>query len=414
MFSFNGGPGSSSVWLHLGALGPKRVKMLDDGALPPPPYQLVENEHTWLEFTDLVFIDPVGTGFSRPRNRQLGQRFWSLPGDIESVGEFIRMYLTRHQRWTSPLFLVGESYGTTRAAGLAGHLVDRGIAFNGVLLISAVLNFQGLQWTKGNDLPAIVYLPTYTAAAWYHKKLPPDLQKSLKGALAEAEEYAVHGYAQALAKGDTLSAAERQAVIAKLARLTGLDRRFIDQNDLRIENNRFCKELLRDEKRTIGRLDGRFKGWDAPGAGERPEFDPSMAAIRPPYTATFADYVRRELGYKTDATYHILGGGIGQWDFGAGGRQGFADTSEALRSALAKNPYMKVFLGEGYYDFATPYFGARYTVQHMGLDPAVRGNITSAQYEAGHMMYIDLASLAKLKKDVAAFVAAAVSPARRP
>jgi carboxypeptidase C (cathepsin A) len=408
MFSFNGGPGSSSVWLHLGALGPKRVKMRTDGAMPSPPYRLVDNEHTWLDETDLVFIDPVGTGYSRPAKPELGKKFWGVQGDIESVGEFIRLYLTRHERWGSPLFLVGESYGTTRAAGLAGHLVERGIAFNGILLVSSILNFQTARFTRGNDLPYPLFLPTYAATAWYHKKLPADLQaKPVAEFLREVEAFAGGEYPGALQKGDRMSSAERQAVVKRLARYTGLAETYLDEADLRVEIQRFCKELLRHERRTVGRLDSRFQGTDATGVTERPEFDPSMAAIRPPYTATFNDYVRRSLGYKSDTVYHILGGGIASpWDFGS--QNGFADTSEALRSAFAKNPDMRVFVANGYYDLATPYFATEYTLSHMGLDAAQRARISTAYYEAGHMMYIHEGELAQLKQDVANFIASAL------
>ena len=408
MFSFNGGPGSSSVWLHLGALGPKRVKMRTDGAMPSPPYRLVDNEHTWLDDTDLVFIDPVGTGYSRPAKPELGKKFWSVQGDIESVGEFIRLYLTRHERWSSPLFLVGESYGTTRAAGLAGHLVDRGIAFNGILLVSSILNFQTARFTRGNDLPYPLFLPTYAATAWYHKKLPADLQaKPVAEFLREVEAFAGGEYPAALQKGDRMSAAERQALVKQLARYTGLSETYLDEADLRIEIQRFCKELMRREGRTVGRLDSRFQGIDASGVAERPEFDPSMAAIRPPYTATFNDYVRRSLGYKSDTVYHILGGGIGTpWDFGS--PNGFADTAEALRSAFSKNPDMRVFVASGYYDLATPYYATSYTLSHMGLDKEQRARVTSTYYEAGHMMYIHEGELAQLKQDVAKFLASAL------
>ncbi len=403
MFSFNGGPGSSSVWLHLGAIGPKRVRMQPEGEMPAPPFQLIDNDATWLDQTDLVFIDPVGTGYSRASKPDLGKKFWSVNGDIESVGEFIRLYLSRYERWSSPLFLVGESYGTTRAAGLAGYLVDRGVAFNGVLLLSSVLNFQTLRFTPGNDLPYVLYLPTYTATAWFHKKLPVDLQRQgLQAAIKEARTYAAAGYPEALAKGDRLTPAERQTAIDKLARLTGLEKRYIDQYNLRIEIMRFDKELLRDQRRTVGRLDSRFKGLDAVAGAERPDFDPAMAAIRPPYTAAFNDYVRRELGYKSDVEYYILGGGFPRWEWGEG--NGFADTSEALRSAFAKNPYMKLFVASGYYDLATPFYATEYTLSHMGIDPSLRANVTTAEYEGGHMMYIQERSLAKLRKDVAAFV----------
>ncbi|MBS1812695.1 MAG: peptidase S10 [Acidobacteria bacterium] len=407
MFSFNGGPGSASVWLHLGALGPKRVKMQDEGWLPPPPYQLVNNEQTWLDQTDLVFIDPVGTGYSRAATPQLAQKFFGLQGDLDSVGEFIRMYLTRNERWASPLFLVGESYGTTRASGLSGLLVDKGIAFNGVLLISTVMNFQTLLFAPGNDLPYQLMLPSYTATAWYHKKLSPDLQnKPLRQVLDESEKWATNEYALALLKGDRMTAQERQKAIDQMARYTGLSKEFIDNCNLRVELGRFNKELLRDQKTTTGRLDSRFKGTDSNNAGEGPGFDPSMTAIRPPYTAAFYDYVRRELGFKSDLEYYILGGGVGRWDWGVS--NGYADTSVALRNAFNKNPFMKVFVAYGYYDMATPYFAAEYSIDHLNLSPTLRRNFTTAYYEAGHMMYIDTKSLAKLKNDVTAFLQSAV------
>lgn len=408
MFSFNGGPGSSSVWLHLGALGPKRVKMQDDGMMPAPPYQLVTNDHTWLDLTDLVFIDPVGTGYSRATRPELAAKFLNLNGDLDSVGEFIRMYLTRHERWASPLFLVGESYGTTRASGLSGLLVERGIAFNGILLISTIMNFQTARFAEGNDLPLVLILPSYTATAWYHKRLPADLQrKPLRQALDEAERWAINEFQVALSKGDKLVGSERQKIVEQMSRYTGLSKSFIENNNLRIELPRFNKELLRDQRRTTGRLDSRFTGIDSRASGDNPEFDPSMAAIRPPYTAAFNDYVRRELGYKTDAVYHILGGGFtSPWSMNA--ENAYADTSVALRSAFAKNPFMKLFVAYGYYDMATPYFAAEYTIDHLNLDPALKANIKTAYYEAGHMMYIDVKSLAKLKKDVAAFIQSAI------
>jgi carboxypeptidase C (cathepsin A) len=405
-FSFNGGPGSSSVWLHLGVVGPKRVQMLEDGQLPPPPYKLVDNPQTWLLDSDLVFIDPVGTGYSRPAKKDEGEKFWGLKGDVESMGEFIRMFLTRHERWSSPLFMVGESYGTTRAAGLAGYLIDRGIAFNGIMLVSSILNFQTARFNKGNDLPYILFLPTYTTTAWYHGRLAGDLQANLQKTIAEVEAWSAGEYASALAKGDTLSEQERGTIIEKLARYTGLSPEFIDNTDLRINIHNFCKELLRDQKRTVGRLDSRFKGIDERAIGENPSHDPAMAAIRPPYTATLNDYIRRVLGYKTDLPYHILGGENKlweKWDWGSAGA-GHPDTSESLREALSKNPYMKVFVASGYYDLATPFFATKYTLSHMALDPSLKGNISTADYEAGHMMYIHEDSLTKLQADVSKFI----------
>lgn len=403
-FAFNGGPGSASVWLHLGAIGPKRVRMNADGTMPAPPFDLVDNEHTWLAQSDLVFIDPVGTGYSRAARPDLGQKFFSLNGDIESVGEFIRLYLSRYERWTSPLFLSGESYGTTRASALSGYLIDRGIAFNGIILISTIMNFETTNFAAGNDLPYALFLPSYAATAWYHKKLPADLQsRPVQQIVSEVEQWAGGDYSQALAKGDLLTAQERQEIVNKLSRYTGLDARFIDNANLRVSLNLFRKELLRGEKRSIGRLDARFKGYDASIATDSPDFDASEAAIRPPYTSTFNSYVRTELGYKSDLEYYILGGGFtSPWNWNT--NNGYVDTSTALRNALAKNPYLKIFVAMGYYDMATPYFAAHYTLHHISLDPALLKNISTGYYEAGHMMYIDEKSLTKLTTDVDKFM----------
>jgi len=409
MFSFNGGPGSASIWLHLGAIGPRRVKMLPGGEMPQPPFELVDNEDTWLDHTDLVFIDPVGTGYSRAVKKDLGKKFWGVRGDISSIAEFIRLYLSHNQRWTSPLFLVGESYGTTRAAGLSGYLVDHGIALNGVVLISSVLNFQTLEFTRGNDLPYILFLPTYTATAWYHKKLPADLQqRDLASVLTEAQQFAAGTYATSLGKGDSLTAQERQTLIDQVSRFTGIDRSVVDFNDARLEQGVFSHELLHNQKLTVGRLDSRFIGDDISRVrGEGRFFDPSMSAIRPPFTATFNNYVRTELGFKSDLEYYVLGGGVGEWDWGSAG-EGFPDTSEALRLAFVKNPYMKLFVANGYYDLATPFFATQYTLDHMNLTPAQHQKISLGYYDAGHMMYIKSDSLTRLKKEVGGFLNSAL------
>ncbi|MCX6593629.1 MAG: peptidase S10 [Acidobacteria bacterium] len=405
LISFNGGPGSASVWMHMGMIGPKRVRMTDDGAYPPPPFVLEDNPHTFLPYADLVFIDPVGTGYSRAVTAELGRKFFGVQGDIASVGEFIRLYLTRYDRWASPLYMIGESYGTFRAAGIAGYLVDRGVAFNGVMLISTILNYQTVRFNKGNDLPNHLFLPTYTAIAWYHKKLAPELQKAdLRKALKESEEYAQNEYPVVLAKGDRLTDAERKAAIDKLHRLTGLDRTFIDQNDLRIEIQHFTKELRRADGHTVGRLDGRLDGVEGLNGAETPQFDPSMTAIRAPYTALFVDYVRTALNYKSDLQYYILGGGIGPWDYGAGGQNQYVDTSDALRQAFAKNPYMKLYVGFGYYDLATPYFAAEYTLSHMGLPKIYQNSITRSYFESGHMFYIHKPSLERVSREIGEFI----------
>jgi carboxypeptidase C (cathepsin A) len=404
MFSFNGGPGSASVWLHLGALGPRRVKMLDDGFMPPPPYELVDNDQTWLTETDLVFIDPVGTGYSRAAKPEFAQKFFGLQGDLESIGEFIRMYLGRFERWNAPLFLVGESYGTTRASGLSNLLFEKGIGLNGILLVSTVMNFQTIRFAEGNDMPVILIFPSYAATAWYHKRLSPELQaKPLKQVLAEAENFASGEYTTALMKADRLTPAERQSVIDNFSKYSGLSRTFVEQNNLRVELDEFMKELMRDRRLVAGRLDSRFTGLDRSAAGAGTEFDPSMTAIRPPYTATFNDYVRRELGFKSDLEYFILGGGItSPWNWNA--NNGYADTSVALNSAMRKNPFMKIFVASGYYDMATPYYATEYTLAAMNLDPSLKKNITTSYYEAGHMMYIEKNSLRKLKEDAARFI----------
>lgn len=408
MFSFNGGPGSASVWLHLGALGPRRVRMLDDGMMPPPPYEMVDNDQAWLDQTDMVFIDPVGTGYSRATKPEFASKFFGVNGDIESVGEFIRLYLGRSERWASPLFLVGESYGTTRAAGLSNHLFERGIGLNGIILISTVMNFQSIRFAENNDLPLVLILPSYTATAWYHKRLPPEMQgKPLRDVLKESEEFAANVYGPSLMRIDRLSAAEKQSLLDRFSSLTGLSRTFVEQNNFRVDLGEFNKELLRDQRRTTGRLDSRFLGFDKDSAGDNVEFDPSMSAIRTPYTAAFNDYVRRDLNYKSDVEYYILGGGItSPWNWNTS--NGYADTSQALSSAMRKNPYMKVFVACGYYDMATPYFAAEYSVSAMNLEPQLRQNFTFGYYEAGHMMYIEKNSLKKLKDDVSGFMQGAL------
>jgi carboxypeptidase C (cathepsin A) len=408
MFSFNGGPGSASVWLHMGAIGPRRVKMMDDGMMPAPPYEVEDNQQTWLENTDLVFIDPVGTGYSRAAKPELASKYFGLRGDIESVGEFIRLYLGRYERWSSPLFLVGESYGTTRASGLSDYLFEHGIGLNGICLISTVMNFQTLRFADNNDLPLVLILPSYTTTAWYHKKLSPEMQaKPVSQVAKEAENFAANEYMPAMLRIDALAPQEKQNLLDKFSMYTGLSKDFIDKNNFRIDLNKFNKELLRDRRRTTGRLDSRFLGIDRDAGGEGPDSDPSMNAIRPPYTAVFNDYVRRELGYKSDTEYYILGGGItSPWNFGV--NNGYADTSVPLKDAMAKNPFMKIFIACGFYDMATPFYAAEYTVSAMNLDTSLRKNISFSYYEAGHMMYIEKNSLKKLHDDAAAFIQSSI------
>jgi carboxypeptidase C (cathepsin A) len=403
-FAFNGGPGAASVWLHMGALGPKRVMLEPDGFMPPAPYRFSDNPYTLLDKSDLVFADAIGTGFSRAANAELLKKFWSVKGDIEAFGEFIRLYLTRNERWSSPLFLFGESYGTTRAAGVAGYLADHGIAFNGITLLSTALSFQTLVDNKSNDLPYILLIPSFTMIAGYHHKLPPDLSQDVGKARQEAENWASREYAEALAKGDGLAPEERQKVIAQMARYTGLSPEVIDEANLRIDVSKFTHYLLLDQKVRVGRLDGRFTGPDPNGLLDTPEYDPTESAIIPPYTSVFNNYVRSELEYKSDARYGVLEDQVEEkWDWGSG-IEGFPNTATALRQALVKNPYLKVLVMEGYYDLATPYYAANYTVDHLDLGAKYRQNISTAAYDSGHMAYLPIDSLKKMKADEANFM----------
>lgn len=399
-FAFNGGPGSATIWLHMGAFGPKRVKMLPNGFMPAPPFELEDNPDTLLDKTDIVFIDAIGTGYSRALTPEAGKKYWGLLGDLDAFGEFIRLYLQQNSRWQSPLYLAGESYGTTRAAGLSGWLVDHGIALNGIVLISTIMNFQTTAFTVGNDLPYISFLPTYAMTAAYHNKLAPELNGNPTALLAEVKKFATTEYPVILQKGDSLTPAERQDAVAKLARYTGLSPKYIEQSNLRIDLSHFDTELMRDDGKIVGRLDGRFTGVNESGTQQYPDYDPSESAIRPPYTSAFGNYVKQELGYQTDLVYWVLGGGIGPWEFPGLNRGGFPDTSEMLRHAFAKNPYMHIFIAEGYYDAATPLGGVEYTLDHMGLTPQNHQNIRRDYFKTGHMVYIDRSALDQLKKDV--------------
>jgi carboxypeptidase C (cathepsin A) len=401
-FSFNGGPGSSSVWLHLGALGPRRVDLPADGTAGAPPYRVVDNDQTCLKYTDLVFIDPVTTGFSRAAPGENASQFHGYDADIEEVADFIRLYLTKFDRWSSPKYLAGESYGTTRAAGLSEYLLHQdGIYLNGISLISSVLNFETVRFGPGHDLPYILYLPSYTAAAWYHKKLPADLQNgTLESAVEQSRKFAASEYTLALMKGDKLSVAERADLGKKLARLTGLRPEFITASNYRILVFRYFKELLRDQRRTIGRYDDRLQGTDIDSAGEGAEYDPSYAAVQGAFTAAFNDYVRTELKWESDIPYEILTGKVNPWSYAKQQNQ-YLNVSEPLRQAITQNPAMRVLSMNGYYDMATPFFATEYVVSHMGLDPSLAGNISFAYCDAGHMMYTRKTCLDILSKSMA-------------
>ncbi len=403
-FSFNGGPGSSSVWMHLGLLGPKRVLFDDEGNPLPPPYQLVDNEYSILTHTDLVFIDPVSTGYSRAVPKEKPEQFHSLRKDVESVGEFIRLWTTRNKRWPSPKFLIGESYGTTRAGGLSEFLQSRyGMYLNGIMLVSSILNFITARFTPGNDLPFILFLPTYTATAWYHKKLTPELQKDLNKTLGQVEEFALNEYTLALMKGSQLTVKERKSIIDKLALFTGLSKKYIDQTNLRIDIHRFTKELRRDEGITVGRLDSRYTGFDKDEAGEYYESDPSYDAILGAYTATLYDYVRRDLEVEIDRHYEILISLYETWKYEKHENQ-FVNTGEQLRNAFRSNPFLKVIVCNGYFDLATPYFATQYTFNHIELPEKLRKNISMTYYQSGHMMYTHKPSLIQVTEDLKNFI----------
>lgn len=403
-FSFNGGPGSSSVWMHLGLLGPRRVRLAEDGSALPPPYQLIDNEYSLLDATDLVFIDPVSTGFSRAIPPKDAKKFHGLREDTASVAEFIRLYVTRNKRWSSPKFIIGESYGTTRAAALSGELSQRlKMNVNGIMLVSTVLNFQTLDFNAGNDLPYILYLPSYATAAWFHKKLAADLQsKTMSEVFEAARAFATGDYSRALDAGNSLTSGQRRKVVEQYARFTGLPADYVDRADLRISLGRFATELLATQNRVIGRYDSRYKGYVRDRLANRMEQDPSFEAVASAFTSTFNDYVRTELKYETDLQYEILAS-VGPWNWDQS--NGYVNVGETLASAITRNPFLKVHVSSGYYDLATPLAATLYTIDHLILDPALLANFTLDSYSAGHMMYLNLPDLKKSKTDLARFIA---------
>jgi carboxypeptidase C (cathepsin A) len=406
-FAFNGGPGSSSVWLHLGLLGPRRVQSGDVGALTPPPYRLVDNPQTLLAHSDLVFIDPVSTGYSRAATGEKPTNYHGFQGDLDSVGEVIRLWTSRHGRWMSPKYLCGESYGTLRAAALAEHLQERhGMYLNGLMLISVVLDFVTLDFQPGNDLPYVLFLPTYAAIAHYHGRHG---DRPLAEVLAEAEEFAARDYPWALSRGARLSTADRAATVDRLARLTGLDPDYVDRVELRIEHVRFFTELLRRQRRTVGRLDGRFAGWDEDYGREHWSADPSYHAILGPYTAAVNQYLRTELGYANDLPYEVLSRRVQPWSFkDFEGR--YVNVSSRLGAAIRANPHLRVYVAAGYHDGATPYLATEHTLAHLPIPAELRGNIEVNHFEAGHMMYVHEPSRLAQSAQLAAFVTGTPDP----
>jgi carboxypeptidase C (cathepsin A) len=403
LFAFNGGPGSSSVWLHMGALGPERVLMTDEGESLPPPYRTVPNEFSWLDKADLVFIDPMLTGFTRPAGVTPATDYTGYQNDIRFVANFIRLYLTRYGRWNSPKYIAGESYGTTRAAGLSSYLQDtHGIYMNGIILISAVLSFNAHNAGRDNDLPYALQLPTYAATAWYHKQADPKYT-SLKMLLDDAGKYAMNGYMSSLLKGDQLTVAERSMAIDKLHELTGLSKDYIKASNLRLNVGRFNKELLRTSGKTVGRFDSRITGEDYDNAGESYDYDPSYnRTVLGAYTGAFNDYVRSRLRYKSDLNYEILTGRVHPWTFS---QNSYLNVAESLRDAMVKNPHLRVWVCSGYYDMATPWYTTEYVMHHMFLPEELRKNVSTTYYEAGHMMYLHKPSLVKFRKDFETFMA---------
>lgn len=405
-FLFNGGPGSGSVWLHMGAFGPKRVVIpnaQDDGA---PPYPIVDNPESILDVADLVFIDPVGTGWSRALGKTDPKDFWGVNKDAASVAKFIRIWLRENGRWNSPKFLGGESYGTTRSVAVA-HELDKGyndVSLNGIALISTILDFTLAQSGQGSELGYVTDLPSMAATAWYHDKVS-NKPATVAEFVAEARAWAIGPYASALLQGNSLPAEQRTAIRSQLARFTGLSEQFLDNNDLRVGSDRFWKELLRDRGLTTGRLDTRYTGKDYDAGGESPEEDPSFTAIDGSYTAAMNAYARGDLKFDIDREYVTIGG-VGDWDWNIGGpRGGFAYLNVApwLGQSLRQNNGLRVFVGQGYYDFATPFFGAEYSLNRTGI-PGDR--IEYHYYEAGHMMYVRVEDLQKLSRDLRGFIKA--------
>jgi carboxypeptidase C (cathepsin A) len=407
-FAFNGGPGASAVFLHLGALGPKRVPLADAGTALPQVVQLVDNPSTWLDFTDLVFVDPIGTGYSRAAEGVDPKQYYDVQTDIRVASAFVRRYVTQFGRWLSPKFVVGESYGATRAAGLAVDLQDSaGLYLDGLLLISSALNFSTFTFRPGNDLPYALTLPSYTATAWYHKRLDAALQADLSQTLREVEQWAMSEYLVALARGETLTAQERAGIVERLARYTGLDREFIERSRLRIDEAGFSRRLLRPHARFVARLDGRVVGLEMSPPGEPTHSDPALFTTIGPYVTAFNDYVRKVLNYETDLRYEFLSDEVNQsWKWSGAGR-GNLYMGDDLAQAMTRDKRLRVFAAAGYYDLATPYLAQKYTFDHLEIDPRLRANLTYTVYTAGHQLYTDPGSLEELKEDAAAFVSGA-------
>jgi carboxypeptidase C (cathepsin A) len=403
-FAFNGGPGAASVWLHLGELGPRRVKLDQLAPNSGPPYALVDNEQTWLTDTDLVFIDPVSTGYSRPAPGQSAGEFHGYEEDVKSVGEFIRLYTTQNNRWLSPKFIVGESYGGTRAAGLCDFLQnEENIYLDGVIIVSGLMNWQNIDFSPGNDIAFCLGLPAFADAAWYYKKDAPEYQQGdVAKARQDAEEFAMKDYLLALGKGDQLPDADRHQIADRLSQLIGLPADYILRHHLRVSDDDFRQELLKGDGRAPGRFDSRYSGIVYDPDGDIG--DPSFVAVRGAFTATINSYLRTELKFESDLPYNVLTD-VQPWTFNSQNK--YLDVSQALARAMSENPRLKVWVTCGYYDLAISYFSTQYTLDHMHLDPAVRKNLTFSKYDSGHMIYTDQAALKVMRDDFGRFLKAA-------
>ena len=410
-FAYNGGPGSSSIWLHLGAFGPKRVVTEDAQSNPPAPYRLVDNAYTALDKTDLVFIDPVGTGFSRAVGKAKDKDFWGVQQDVHALGQFILAYVNRNHRWNSPKYLLGESYGTFRSAALVNFLQDKkGMDFNGVVLISCVLDQSSLEFAPGDDRSYVFYLPSYAATAWYHKVLK-DRPADLKAFLANARRFAAGDYEAALAQGSGISPADKAAMARRLAAFTGLDAEYVEKANLRVNLFQFMQELQRARGEITSRLDTRFTGYSLDLLAEYASYDPQEPAIDGAFTAAFNGYVRDDLKFGGDREYGVENeDALNSWDWrrvepDSQGLDSFVVNVEPeLTAALNNNPHLRVQVENGLYDLATPFCATEFAVSHLGLPPKLQGHVELKYYEAGHMMYLHEASLAELKKNLADFI----------
>jgi carboxypeptidase C (cathepsin A) len=409
-FLYNGGPGSATIWLHMGSFAPKHVQMAEDGFQPAPPYRLVDNDNSLIDASDLVFVDAIETGYSRTVEGVNPAPFLGQQGDLRAFGDFINEYLKAYSRWPSPKYLIGESYGTIRSAGLSQELQSRhGIELNGIVLVSALLSYQVISTGPQNDLAYVSYFPTYATTAWYHKRLAADLQaKSVKQIADEALAFATGEYATTLLRGNSLSDAERKAMAAKIARWSGLSQAYVEQANLRIDPGRFRKELLRDKRLVVGRLDTRYTATDLDAAGENEEFDPANTALQGAYTAMFMDYVRNELRWDSDLHYDSSGN-VRPWTYV---QNGYMDMTEPLRSSMAKNPFLKVRVEAGYFDMACVFGGAVINFWHLAYDKVFTDRVSFGWFEGGHMMYTRPSAHKALHADIAKFITETQAPSR--